>query len=162
MIVDVSIPGMEGLELLARLSDLGVRLPVILMTVHGEVPTIVRAMKIGPINLIDKPLDDERLHACVELAMAEIVHAARDREALEAAQRIALLSPREHQVLDGLAAGQPNKMIAFHLGISVRTVEVHRARMLNRLGTRLTAEAIRLAVIAASRRRPLSRRGGSP
>jgi two-component system, LuxR family, response regulator FixJ len=117
--------------------------------VHGEVPTIVRAMKIGVIDSIEKPLDDERLLACVELAMAETAHAARDREALEAAQRIALLSPREHQVLDGLVAGQPNKVIAFHLGISVRTVEVHRARMLNRLGTRLVSEAIRLAVIAA-------------
>lgn len=148
VLVDVWMPGMDGLELQAKLNDLEIRLPVIVMTGHGDVPTAVRAMKIGAVDFIEKPFDGERLLASIELALAEAPRPDREREALEAAQRIALLSPRERQVLDGLVAGQPNKVIAHDLGISVRTVEVHRARMLQRLGTRQTAEAIRLAVMA--------------
>jgi two-component system response regulator FixJ len=148
VLLDVWMPGMDGLELQAKLNELEIRLPVIVMTGHGDVPTAVRAMKIGAVDFIEKPFDDERLLASIELALAGATRAGRDREALEAAQRIALLSPRERQVLDGLVTGQPNKVIAHDLGISVRTVEVHRARMLQRLGTRQTAEAIRLAVLA--------------
>jgi two-component system response regulator FixJ len=148
ILLDVWMPGMGGLELQARLNDLGVRLPVILMTGHGDVPTAVRAMKAGAVDFIEKPFDDERLLASIEVAMAGAGHAGRDQEALEASGRLGLLSPRERQVLDGLVAGQPNKVIAHDLGISVRTVEVHRARMLHRLGTRHAAEAIRLAVMA--------------
>jgi two-component system response regulator FixJ len=148
VLLDVWMPGMDGLELQAKLNELEIRLPVIVMTGHGDVPTAVRAMKIGAVDFIEKPFDDERLLARIELALAGAPRADREREALEAAQRIALLSPRERQVLDGLVAGQPNKVIAHDLGISVRTVEVHRARMLQRLGTRQTAEAIRLAVMA--------------
>ena len=148
MLLDVRMPGMDGLELLAQLSDLGIRLPVILMTAHGDVPTEVRAMKIGAVDFIEKPVDDERLLASLELAMAKAERAGRDREAAEALQRIGRLSRRERQVFDGLAAGRPNKVIAHDLGISVRTVEVHRARMLERLSVRRAPEAIRLAVLA--------------
>jgi two-component system response regulator FixJ len=148
MLLDVRMPGMDGLELLAQLSDLGIRLPVILMTAHADVPTAVRAMKIGAVDFIEKPVDHERLLASVELAMAAAERAGRDREAAEALQRIGRLSRRERQVLDGLAAGRPNKVIAHDLGISVRTVEAHRARMLKRLGVRRASEAIRLAVLA--------------
>jgi two-component system, LuxR family, response regulator FixJ len=149
LLLDVRMPGMEGLDLQARLNDVGVSLPVIVMTAHGDVPTAVRAMKLGAIDFIEKPFNDEHLLASIETALVETGRAGRDREALEAAQRIALLSPRERQVLDGLVAGHSNKVIAYDLGISVRTAEVHRARMLERLGTRHTATAIRLAVMAA-------------
>jgi two-component system, LuxR family, response regulator FixJ len=148
MIVDVRMPGMGGLELLARLNDLGISLPVIMMTGHSDVPTAVRAMKAGAVDFIEKPLDEERLLASIDAALRSAGRAGRDREAAGAARRIAPLSRRERQVLDGLVAGHANKVIAYNLGISTRTVEVHRARMLVRLGTRHTAEAIRLAVMA--------------
>jgi two-component system response regulator FixJ len=148
VLLDLRMPGVDGLALQAKLNDLGIRLPVILMTGQGDVPTAVRAMKAGAVDFIEKPFDDERLLASIELAVAGERGGGRDRKALEAAQRIVLLSPRERQVLDGLVAGHPNKVIAHDLGISVRTVEVHRARMLQRLGTRRAAEAIRLAVMA--------------
>jgi two-component system response regulator FixJ len=148
MIVDVRMPGMDGLELLARLRDLGIGLPVIMVTGHGDVPTAVRAMKAGAVDFIEKPFDEERLLASIEAALASAGRTGRDPGAAAATRRIATLSRRERQVLDGLVAGHPNKVIAYNLGISTRTVEVHRARMLERLGTRHTAEAIRLAVMA--------------
>jgi len=148
LLLDVRMAGMDGPELQARLNDRGIVLPVIVMTGQGDVPTAVRAMKAGAVDFIEKPFDDERLLAAIESALAGIGRTERDREAAQAAQRVAGLSRRKRQVLDGLVAGRPNKVIAYDLGISVRTVEVHRARMLERLGTRHTAEAIRLAVMA--------------
>jgi two-component system, LuxR family, response regulator FixJ len=148
MLLDVWMPGMDGLELQARLHDLGVRLSLIVMTGHGDVPTAVRAMKAGALDFFEKPFDDERLIAAIEAAFTDAGETGRQIETTEAARRVAALSPRERQVLEGLMAGQMNKAIAYDLGISVRTVEVHRARMLERLGTRHTAEAIRLAVLA--------------
>jgi two-component system response regulator FixJ len=148
MLLDVRMSGMDGLELQARLKDLGIALPVIVMTGHGDVPTAVRAMKAGAVDYIEKPFDDERLLAAIEVALAGAGDVSRDREAGDAARRIATLSRRERQVLDALVAGHPNKVIAYDLGISTRTVEVHRARMLERLGMRYTAQAIRLAVLA--------------
>jgi two-component system, LuxR family, response regulator FixJ len=148
MLLDLRLPGIHGLELQARLAQMGVHLPVIVMTGQGDVPTAVRAMKAGVIDFIEKPLDDERLLVAIEAALASVGQAEREREAAEAAQRIGMLSPRERQVLDGLVAGRPNKVIAHDLGISVRTVEVHRARMLERLRIRRASEAIRLAVMA--------------
>jgi two-component system response regulator FixJ len=148
LLLDVRLPGMDGLELQARLTALGVRLPVILMTGQADVPTAVRAMKAGAVDFIEKPFDEERLLTAVELALAVIGQAEREHEAADAAQRIGMLSPRERQVLEGLVAGRPNKVITHDLGISVRTVEVHRARMLERLGIRRASQAIRLAVMA--------------
>lgn len=148
ILLDMGLPRMNGLELQGRLTALGVRLPVIVMTGQADVPTAVRAMKAGAVDFIEKPFDDDRLLGAIDAALASAGPAQREREAAEAAQRIGTLSPRERQVLDELVAGHPNKVIAYHIGISVRTVEVHRARMLHRLGTRQAAEAIRLAVLA--------------
>jgi two-component system, LuxR family, response regulator FixJ len=157
ILLDLQLHGIDWLELQARLNHLGVSLPVIVLTEDGNVPTAVRAMKAGAVDFIDKPSDDKRLLVAIEAALASIgqaerdreaAKAQRDREAAEAAQRIGALSPRERQVLDGLVAGRPNKVIARDLGISVRTVEVHRARMLERLGIRRASQAIRLAVLA--------------
>jgi len=148
VLLDVRMPGMDGLTLQARLGKLDNHLPVVVMTGQGDVQTAVRAMKAGAVDFIEKPYDDEVLVKAIELALSLPRQSDRNREAAEAAQRVAALSPRERQVLDALVAGRPNKVIAYDLGISARTVEVHRARMMERLGVRQLAEAIRLAVMA--------------
>ena len=149
LLLDLRMPGIDGLELQALLNRLGFRLPILVMTGHGDVATAVQAMKAGAVDFIEKPCDDERLLGAIRRALTVAGPAARNRETAAAAQRIATLSARERQVFDALTVGHPNKVVAFDLGISVRTVEVHRARMLERLGVRSLAEAIRLAVLAA-------------
>jgi two-component system response regulator FixJ len=149
ILLDVQMPRMGGLELLARLNELGIGLPVIVVTGHGDVPTAVRAMKAGAVDFIEKPIDEAQLFAAIDAALAEEKSAARDHEAARATGQMALLSPRERQVLEAIAVGRPNKLIAYDLGISVRTVEVHRAHLMDRLGVRNIAEAIRIAVMAA-------------
>jgi two-component system response regulator FixJ len=139
---------MDGLELQARLRLLGISLPFVVMTGQGDTQMAVRAMKEGAVDFLEKPFDDDSLIGAVQAALAKSWLVDRDREVVAAAERLATLSPRERQVLDALLAGQANKSIAFDLGISVRTVEVHRARMMERLGTHQLAEAIRLAVMA--------------
>jgi two-component system, LuxR family, response regulator FixJ len=148
ILLDLQMPGMDGLELLARLGELGVELPVIVVTGHGDVPTAVRAMKAGAVDFIEKPIDETQLFAAIDAALAEKKFAVRERAVAGATERLALLSPRERQVLEAIAIGRPTKLIAYDLGISVRTVEVHRAHMLDRLGVRNMAEAIRIAVMA--------------
>ena len=149
VLLDIRMPGVDGLEVQARLNRLRVNLPVIVMTGHGDVPSAVRAMKAGAVDFLEKPFDDETLLNAIGGAFAKASRLiGGDREAVRAAQRIATLSPREREVLDALLAGRPNKIIAFDLNISVRTVEVHRARMMERLGTKQFADAIRLAVMA--------------
>ena len=148
VLLDIRMPGVDGLEVQARLNRLRVNLPVIVMTGHGDVPSAVRAMKAGAVDFLEKPFDDETLLNAIGGAFAKASRLIGDREAERAAQRIAALSPREREVLDALLAGRPNTVIAFDLNISVRTVEVHRARMMERLGTKQFADAIRLAVMA--------------
>jgi two-component system response regulator FixJ len=148
VLLDVRMPEMDGLTLQTWLAKLGVALPVIVITGQGDVQTAVRAMKAGAVDFIEKPYNDESLLNAIETALARVARPDRDREAEVAKKRIAELSPRERQVLDALVAGNPNKVIAYDLGISVRTVEVHRARMMERLRVRQLAEAIRLAVMA--------------
>ena len=149
VLLDIRMPGVDGLEVQARLNRLRFKLPVIVMTGHGDVPSAVRAMKAGAVDFLEKPFDDETLLNAIGGAFAKASRLiGGDREAVRAAQRIATLSPREREVLDALLAGRPNKVIAFDLNISVRTVEVHRARMMERLGTKQFADAIRLAVMA--------------
>ena len=149
VLLDIRMPGVDGLEVQSRLNRLRVNLPVIVMTGHGDVPSAVRAMKAGAVDFLEKPFDDETLLNAIGGAFAKASRLiGGDREAVRAAQRIATLSPREREVLDALLAGRQNKVIAFDLNISVRTVEVHRARMMERLGTKQFADAIRLAVMA--------------
>jgi two-component system response regulator FixJ len=106
-------------------------------------------MKAGATDFLEKPYSDHALLQAIESAFGEESHS--DLDIADAVQRVATLSPREREVLDGLLAGRPNKLIAFDLGISVRTVEVHRARMMERLGMRQLAEVIRLGVLAKLR-----------
>jgi two-component system, LuxR family, response regulator FixJ len=147
VLTDVRMPSLDGLELLGRLQDRGFRRPVVVMTAHGDVSTAVRAMKAGAVDFVEKPFNDEALLAAIDAALkAPQVSGAAG--ANESAARVAALSPREREVLDLLIAGKPNKLIARDLGLSPRTVEVHRARLMARLGVGSLAEAVRLAVQA--------------
>lgn len=147
VLLDVKMPGVGGLEVQATLNDRGFLLPIIVITGQGDIQTAVRAMKAGAFDFIEKPYEDEFLLGAIEAAFA-VASYDHTRAAADAAQRVAKLSPREREVLEALVAGASNKAIAFDLGLSVRTVEVHRARMMDRLGTRQVAEAVRLAVLA--------------
>jgi two-component system response regulator FixJ len=149
ILLDIQMPGTNGLDAQATLNERGCRLPVVMMTGHGDVPSAVRAMKAGAADFIEKPFDDETLIAVIGTALTRT--ASRSQSAVLAPDPpmlIALLSARERQVLRGILAGRSNKVIAFDLGLSIRTVEVHRARMLERLRVRNTAGAVRLAVLA--------------
>jgi two-component system response regulator FixJ len=143
------MPDMDGLAVQARLGALGVHLPVIVVTGHGDVPTAVRAMKAGALDFIEKPIEEDRLLTAIKAALLEGARKTRDGEAVQAARRMATLSPRERQVLERIVSGRPNKLIAYDLNISIRTVEVHRTRLMVRLGTHSIAEAIRIAVLSA-------------
>ena len=154
VLLDVRLPDMSGLEVQAQLRIMRNDLPVIVVTGEGDIHTAVRAMKAGAADFLEKPYSDHALLRAIEAAFVQEHHLNRDSEIEDATRRVAMLSPRERQVLDGLLAGQPNKLIAYHLELSVRTVEVHRARMMDRLGLRQLAEAIRLGTLAR-----LSRKG---
>jgi two-component system response regulator FixJ len=124
------------------------------MTGQGDVASAVRAMKAGAADFLEKPFSDQTLFNAIDAVLANGPPSERvPLEAEDAARRIARLSPREREVLDALVAGRPNKLIAFDLRLSVRTVEVHRARMMDRLGVRQLSEAVRLAVMAELVRR---------
>jgi two-component system response regulator FixJ len=154
VLLDIRLPGMSGLEVQAQLHKMRNDLPVIVMTGEGDIQTAVRAMKAGAADFLEKPYSDHTLLGAIEAAFVKEHRLDRDSEIKEATRRLGMLSPREREVLEGLLAGQPNKLIAYQLGISARTVEVHRARMMERLGMRQLAEALRLGVMAG-----LSRKG---
>ena len=148
VLTDVRMPGLDGIELLRCLKERGFHGPVIVMTAHGDIAMAVRAMKAGAADFVEKPFDDEVLLAALEVVRGGANKPARAGTA-DAAARIAALSPREREVLDLLIAGKPNKAIARDLGLSPRTVEIHRARLMTRLEVGSLAEAVRLAVQAA-------------
>lgn len=143
IVTDVRMPEMNGLELMRRVRGLGVRLPVIVMTGHGDVPLAVEAMKAGAIDFLEKPFSDEALLAAVRTALAP-----HDSGDVELRGRVEDLSARERQVLDGLVQGHANKVIARELGISDRTVEIYRAKVMSKMGAESFAELIRLALKA--------------
>jgi two-component system response regulator FixJ len=123
--------------------------PTVMITGHGDVPLAVRAMKAGALDFIEKPFTTPTILASIEAALARIeAAAARDPANTAAAAKLGLLSPREREVLDGLLAGLPNKTIAYDLAISPRTVEIHRARVMDKMGARSLSELIRLALAA--------------
>jgi two-component system response regulator FixJ len=148
VLLDLRMPEMDGLEVQAQLQQKNAKLPVILMTGQGDVQSAVRAMKAGATDFIEKPYSDEALIAAIEAALKRGAQQARSEEIANAAALFNTLSRRERQVLEALVTGHANKVIAFNLGVSVRTIEVHRARMMDRLGVRQFAEAVRLAVLA--------------
>jgi len=148
IVTDVRMPEMSGLEMVRRLSDLGVRHPVIVMTGHADVPLAIEAVRAGVKDFIEKPFDDEALIASVRSALSDGFQAARQGEqAREIRVRLDALSTRERQVLDGLVAGQANKVIAYDLGISPRTVEVYRANVMTKMEARSLSELVRMSML---------------
>jgi two-component system response regulator FixJ len=150
ILLDIRMPGMDGLEVQQALHEQGVGLPVIIMTGHGDVGLAVKAMKAGAVDFIEKPFDKDALISSLEegfrrLSRKEATH---DRKK-DAEVRLQALTPRERDVLAGLAQGLPNKTIAYDLGISPRTVEIHRANLMTKLEVRSLSEALRIAFAAA-------------
>jgi two-component system response regulator FixJ len=147
LITDVRMPEMTGLELLQRIKQRAPCLPAIVITGHGDVPLAVEAMKAGAIDFIEKPFDENAILDAVNAALEQSGEGENGDLAAVTA-RIASLSERERQVLDGLVAGHPNKVIAATLGISPRTVEVYRANLMAKMHAKSLSELIRMAILA--------------
>jgi two-component system, LuxR family, response regulator FixJ len=151
VLTDVRMAGMGGLALLTRMQNAATSPPVIVMTGHADVAMAVRALKGGAFDFIEKPFSDDVLLAAITGAHAQLNDEkldGADPRFTSAAQRVAGLTAREREVLELLAEGKPNKIIAHELGLSQRTVEVHRARMMERLAVGSLAEALRIVVLA--------------
>ncbi len=149
IITDVRMPDMSGIDLLRRLRELRLEVPVIVITGHGDVPLAVEAMKIGAADFLEKPFDDEALLASVRSALdQQDRNSRRQAERAEIEGRLAALSNRERDVLDGLVAGHANKQIAFDLGISPRTVEIYRANLMTKMQAASLSDLVRMALIA--------------
>ena len=149
ILMDVRMPQMDGLEVQRALRGNGVLLPVIVMTGHGDVTVAVEAMKNGAVDFIEKPFEKKVLIAAIDEGFARIEQTGRRRaRAEEARVRLEALTPREREVLEGLARGHPNKTIAYDLGISPRTVEIHRANVMQKLEVPSLSDALRIAFAA--------------
>jgi two-component system response regulator FixJ len=143
------MPGLSGIDLLKRLRERKIGVPVIVITGHGDVPLAVEAMKSGAVDFLEKPFDDEVLLASVQSALQE--HEGQSKRLIERAvieDRLAALSKRERDVLSGLIAGRANKQIAFDLGISPRTVEIYRANLMEKMRASSLSDLVRMALIA--------------
>ncbi len=153
IITDVRMPGMTGLELVRALNERGCAMPVIVITGHGDVPLAVEAMREGVVDFIEKPFADDvilgSLHTAFERSRDRSAQAGERTEILK---RLASLSVRERQVLDGLVAGQANKVVAIELGISPRTVEVYRANLMSKMRAASLSELVRMALVAGPSR----------
>lgn len=159
IITDVRMPGIDGIELLRQLRQRDVQVPVIVVTGHGDVPLAVEAMKIGAVDFLEKPFDDEALLASVRAALSgheKNTQQGSERAAIQ--ERLAALSNRERQVLEGLVTGYPNKTIAYDLGISPRTVEIYRANVMTKMEAKSLSELVRLALIAGVSGTPSNRK----
>jgi two-component system, LuxR family, response regulator FixJ len=149
VVTDIRMPGIDGIELLRQLhSTSGVRkLPVIIMTGHGDVPLAVEAMKLGALDFLEKPFEDERLVRMIETALSQTGSDSKNETlTAEIASRLAALTPRERQVMQGLVAGQSNKVIARDYEISPRTVEVYRANVMTKMQAGNLSELVRFAI----------------
>ncbi|MBV8520831.1 MAG: response regulator [Acetobacteraceae bacterium] len=145
LLLDVRMPGMDGVAVLGRVRQSRTGLPVIMITGHGDVPLAVKAMKAGAADFIEKPFTQEAIMESIQTALA---HTEAEGPHAEAAARISLLSVREKQVFEGVIAGLSNKSIAHDLGISPRTVEIHRARVMEKMQARSLSELVRLGLAA--------------
>ena len=149
ILLDIRMPEMDGLEVQKALLERGVALPVVVMTGHGDISIAVQAMKAGAVEFIEKPFEKAVLLAALEEGFARLDRSDRQRvRAEEAAIRLQALTSREREVLEGLAKGFPNKTIAYDLGISPRTVEIHRANLMTKLEVVSLSEALRIAFSA--------------
>lgn len=148
IITDVRMPDISGIDLLNRLKEMRIRLPVIVITGHADVPLAVQAMKSGALEFFEKPFDDEALLAAVKAALQhQGADAKRDADRAQILDRLATLSNRERQVLEGLVAGHPNKTIAFDHGISPRTVEIYRANVMSKMHAASLSDLVRMALV---------------
>lgn len=150
IVTDVRMPGMNGVELARHLRDHGLTMPIVMITGHGDVPLAVESMKAGVADFLEKPFDDEALLRAIRSAMMAHTAAPGSGPAATAAEleAFAALSPRERDVLGGMVAGKANKVIAYDLGISPRTVEVYRANVMSKTGAGSLAELVRMALAA--------------
>jgi two-component system, LuxR family, response regulator FixJ len=151
VVSDVRMPGMDGLALLRRLRAKGVTLPLVLITAHGDVPVAVAAMKAGAVDFLEKPFEAEALLDAVEAGLRTRRSGGLEAEDAEAARRrLQALTPREHEVLEHLVGGNSNKVVAEKLGVSPRTVEFHRAHIMDKTGARGLPDLVRLWLAARS------------
>ncbi len=149
IVSDVRMPGINGIELLRRLREKGATIPVIVMTGHADIPLAVEAMKSGAADFIEKPFADDVILAAISAALNHGGKSEKSGSATGAVRdRLALLSDRERQVLDGLLVGHPNKTIAYDLGLSPRTVEVHRAHVMTKMAASSLSELVRMVILA--------------
>jgi two-component system response regulator FixJ len=149
ILLDIRMPEMDGLEVQRALREAGCMLPVIIMTGHGDVPIAVQAMKAGALEFLEKPFEKASLVAALQAGAEQLKESSRAfSRAGEARDRLNILTPRERDVLRGLVSGLPNKTIAYDLGISPRTVEIHRANLMDKLEVRSLSEALRIAFAA--------------
>jgi two-component system response regulator FixJ len=152
IVTDVRMPGIDGIAFLRHLKARGFTLPVIVMTGHADVPMAVEAMKEGAVDFIEKPFDDDMFLAAVRSALRlQEQHAQRDAQVSEVQARLQGLSERERQVLEGLVAGKANKVIAYDLGISPRTVEIYRANVMTKMQAASLSELVRMALVVGPR-----------
>ncbi|MBR0944340.1 two-component system response regulator FixJ [Bradyrhizobium japonicum] len=149
VVSDVRMPGIDGIELLKRMKAQQSPFPILIMTGHGDVPLAVEAMKLGAVDFLEKPFEDDRLTTMIETAIRQAEPAAKN-EAIsqDIAARVASLSPRERQVVEGLIAGLSNKLIAREYDISPRTIEVYRANVMTKMQANSLSELVRLAMRA--------------
>jgi two-component system response regulator FixJ len=147
VVSDVRMPNIDGIELLKRLKASGSLFPVVIMTGHGDVPLAVEAMKLGAMDFLEKPFEDDRLIGMIEAALKQAEPGVKSEAVtIEIRSRIASLSPRERQVMDGLIAGLSNKLIAREYDISPRTIEVYRANVMTKMQAASLSELVRLAM----------------
>jgi two-component system, LuxR family, response regulator FixJ len=149
VVSDVRMPGIDGLQLQQRLQALGMRLPMIIITGHADVSLAVEAMKAGAVDFIEKPFDDEAILSAIRIALDHYDHTGRQEiEVVQLQTKLQSLSAREREVLEGLLAGNPNKTIAYDLSLSPRTVEVHRANVMTKMGASSLSSLVRMSLVA--------------
>lgn len=149
ILLDIRMPGIDGLDVQRTLGERGIAFPVIMLTGHGDITLSVRAIKAGAVDFLEKPFEKATLLLAVEEAFGRLADTQTQQlDASDATIRLAGLTPRERDVLEGLVAGQPNKITAYKLGISTRTVEAHRANLTHKLGVRSISDVLRLAFAA--------------
>lgn len=147
LVLDVRMPGMSGLDLQTHLAEQDIRIPIVIVTGHGDVPMAVRAVKMGAVDLIEKPFRDQVLLECVQKALNLDKELRKDAEECKAIKaRLSDLTPREHQIMQMVVSGKPNKVIAKELGLSQKTVEFHRAHVMAKTEAGSVAELVRLAM----------------
>ncbi|MBT4838851.1 MAG: response regulator transcription factor [Methylococcales bacterium] len=149
LVLDVRMPGMSGLELQEKLVSDQITMPVIIITGHGDVPMSVRAMKAGAVDFVEKPFNDQVLLDCIQRALdQDEKQRGQQSKRADVASKLAQLTPREHEVMKMVVSGKPNKVVADQLNVSAKTVEAHRAKVMEKMQASSLAELVKMALIA--------------